>query len=280
MAPFASEVAREIDRLVIAGHSVAGAAAHEAEALQRMTAHPGLLNTVALLLLTRPITRDDLGRIVPYLPPALEDALIENNVAEGVVRWNGEQLALTNDGRDLAEAVVLLQESAVADMWQGAEAASTAVEKIAAPLVRGARDIDAPATPSAFALFADLIDRPTQSGRVLRAITAMRYWRADAHRAALHAVGLDASEAHALNRLWDAHRKVARVGQGRAEPGERGLAALETRGLAKDGAITSLGVDQREKIEADTDARTDSLYEGLGDGSRHRLLAGLAGLPG
>lgn len=254
--------------------------AHESEALQGMTAHPGLLNTVALVLLTRPITRDDLGRIVPYLPPALEDALIENNLAEGVVCWDGEQIALTNDGRDLAEAVVLLQESAVGDMWQGAEAASSEVEKIATPLVRGARDVDAPATPSAFALFADLIDRPTQSGRVLRAVTAMRYWRADAHRAALHAVGLDASEAHALNRLWDAHRNVDRAGQGRAEPGKRGLAALETHGLAKDGAITSLGVDQREEIEADTDARTDSLYEGLGDQSRHRLLAGLAGLPG
>ena len=280
MAPYAREVAREIDRLVIAGHAAAAASAHECEALQRMTAHPGLLNTVALVLLTRPISRDDLGRIVPYLPPTLEDALVENNVAESVLRWDGEQLALTSDGRELAEAVVLLQESAVADMWHGAEAASSSVEQIVVPLVRGGRDIAAPATPSAFALFADLIDRPSQSGRVLRAITAMRYWRADAHRAALHAVGLDASEAHALNRLWDAHRKVDRMGQGRAEPGKRGLAALEDRGFAKDGAITSLGLDQREKIEADTDARTDSLYEGLGMESRHALLAGLAGLPG
>jgi len=265
---------------VIAGHSAAGAAAHESDALQRMTAHPGLLNSLALVLLARPITRDDLGRIVPYLPPALEDALIENNVVEGIVRWDGEHVALTNDGRDLAEAVVLLQESAVADLWREAEAASSAVEKIAVPLVRRARDIDAPATPAAFALFADLIDRPTQTGRVLRAITALRYWRADAHRASLDAAGLEAPEAHALNRLWDAHRGVDRVGQGRAEPGNRGVAALEARGLAKDGAITSFGIDLREKIEADTDVRTDSLYDGLGDEARHRLLAGLAGLPG
>ena len=280
MAPFAGEAAREIDRLVIAGHSAAAAAAHEYKALQRTTAHPGLLNTVAIVLLARPITRDDLGRIVPYLPPALEDALIENNVAEGIVVRDGDHVALTDDGRDLAEAVVLLQETAAADMWTGAQAALSAVDEIAAPLIRGAQHIEAPATPSAFALFADVIDRPTQSGRVLRAITAMRYWRADAHRAALHAVGLNALEAHALNRLWDTHREVDRLGQGRVEPGKTGLAALETHGLAENGAITRAGIDQREKIEADTDARTEPLYERLGDGPRHTLLAELSSLPG
>jgi hypothetical protein len=277
---FAGQAAEQIDRLVIAGHQMA-AAVDKPEQLKRLTAQPALLNTLAIVLLTRSFTRDDLGRVVPYLSPVLLDALIENNVIEGVVRSEGDgQLALTDDGREFAEAVVMVQERAIAELWQGQEPIVRSVETIVVPLVLGARDFDPPTTPAAFDLFAGVIDRPAPEGRVLRAITAMRYWRADAHRATLRAAGLEAHEAHALNRLWDAQRNVERVGQGRVDPGERGVAALEKRGLAQRGAITDVGLDQREAIEADTDARTMPLYDALDAASRDRLLAGLVGLIG
>src|SRR5204862_503475 len=84
--------------------------------------------------------------------------------------------------------------------------------------------------------------------------SALRYWRADAHRAAWHDAGLAVQEAHALNRLWDLDRNIDRVGQGDPRPGTRGVAALEERGWVADGAITDEGQKQREAIAAATDA--------------------------
>ncbi|HUQ39981.1 MAG TPA: hypothetical protein VM030_07475 [Acidimicrobiales bacterium] len=281
MSVYAGRVATEIDRLVIAGHRVAGEAPRP-PAMDSMRAHPGLLTTTAIVLLARPLTRDDLGRITPYIAPDLEDALVENNVSEGVLRRDGAHLVLTDEGRMVAEAVVELQDSAVVALWEAGAEVVAGLEDVARAVVAGGRSKVPPSSPDAFSLYADpaVLDRPTPEARVLRAITAVRYWRADAHRAALRAADLGAAEAHALNRLWDAHRGVERVGQGRTEPGTRGLAAIEARGLAADGEITAAGIGQRNAIESDTDARTEPLYATLDETERDRLLAGLRSLRG
>jgi hypothetical protein len=230
-------------------------------------------------MLEHPLTRGDLGRILTYTPPGVVDALIENNVSEGLVLRHDEQLSLTPAGRAAAAGVVSVQDASVAELWAVAEAPLATVEEIAVPLVRRGRQIAAPASPSTFEIFARVPDRPTPAGRVLRAITAMRYWRADAHRAALDAAGLVARDAHALNRLWDSHRGVSRVGQGFPEPGAKGVAALEAAQLAAGGAITPLGIELREQVELDTDRRTAPLYMGLDASSRDRLRSALFALP-
>lgn len=278
---FAAELAREIDRLVIAGHDAAEALPDKPDVVSSLAAHPALLNTVAIVLLDHPLTHDDFQRIIAYTPPKIVDALIDNNIDEGIVAQDAAgELSLTTAGRAAAEGVVAVQEAAVADMWKRATNHLANVERIATPLVDGARDLEAPATPSVFHHFAGVADRPTLAARVLRLITAMRYWRADAHRAALAEAGLSAGEAHALNRLWDAHRDVTRVGQGFPNPGTKGLAALEARQLADGGAITPLGIELRNRVEVDTDRRTAPLYEDLDASSRDQFRLAVSALPG
>lgn len=276
---FAGDVAREIDRLVIRGHEVVAEMDDKPEAYARLKAHPQLLSTAAVVLLRRPLTRDDVKLILAYTPPAIIDALVDNNVAEEVVRETSDVLSLTDAGRAIAEAVVEMQETAVEWLWQVAAAPLAGVDELTAEVVDRAAGLAPPTVPAMFPLFADVGHRPTTAGRVLRQITALRYWRADAHRAVLHDAGLGPAEAHALNRLWDAHRSVTRVGQGHPAPGSRGVVALEGRGDAKDGAITPQGLELRARIERDTDLRTAPLYDGLDDDSRDRLRRSLFALP-
>lgn len=277
MGTVVGHIAGEIDRLVIAGHAAAARA--DDPPVLATTAQRGLLNSVAVVLLNESLDRSDVGRIVPYLPAPLADALIEDNVSHDIVQLHGDRLALTERGEMLARAVVEVQEKAIAAMWAGAGDALRDLEPLAAAVVARGRDLTPPALPDAFRLFARAVDRPSAPARVLRLITAMRYWRADAHRAALAAAGLEPQEAHALNRLWDAQRGVERVGQGRDDPGKRGVAALEGRGLAASGTITAEGLTLREAVEQDTDRRSEPLYDGLDRAARHSLLHGLQALP-
>lgn len=119
----------------------------------------------------------------------------------------------------------------------------------------------------------------TAGAGVIRLITAVRYWRADAHLRALDDVELRPFEAHALNRLWDAHRGLDRIGQGFPESGRKGVASLEARGLADGGVITSEGIRLREQIEQDTDRFTATIYDRLEAAERDELLAALTSLP-
>lgn len=277
---FSARVAAEIDRLVISGHEVAAAYRDRPPALASSSAHPALLNAVAAVLLAGPITREDLGRVFPYTPPSIIAALIEANLSAGVLEEGPPgALRLSSPGRSLAEAVVDLQDAAIGEAWAEARAAVDAVRTISADIVRRGLDRQPPAEPAAFVLFAGVWERPTAAAQCLRLITAMRYWRADAHRAGLAHAGLGRREAHVLNHLWDEYRGVERVGQGVPDPGTKGLATLDERGLAAAGRISSAGISLREKVEQDTDSRTDPLYEGMDADERERFLDGLSGLP-
>ena len=277
---YAGDVAAEIDRLVIGGHEVADAYPDKPASVQRLSAHPALFNTVAVLLLAQSLRREDVSTIIAYTPPQLVTALIDNNVAEGVVVDDGGRISLTDNGRAPAEGVVAVQEAAVTDLWAGADEQLDTVRMLTQPLVERGRNISPPADPSAFGFFAAVCNRPTVAGTVLRQITALRYWRADAHRRAVLAAGLTHAEAHALNVLWDRHRGRSRVGQGFPEPGTKATTSLEARGYATSGTITDAGVQLREAIECDTDERTAPVYEDMDDDSGGRLLGALRALPG
>jgi hypothetical protein len=277
---FVSAVATEIDRLVVRGHELAQEYPDKPDVLSQMTALPHLLSTAAIVLLAQPLTRDEVKGIVPYTPVSLIDALIDNNIEEAVVTEGQGRIVLTDTGRVAAEAVTLVQEGSVARAWSAARDDVHAIERIVRPVVERATTIAPPRMPSNFALFAPHRSRPTIEGGVLRLITAARYWRADAHLRAIEDAGLDRSEAHALNRLWDAHRGVERVGQGFPNPGRGAVASLEQRGLARDGTITTDGMDVREKVEEETDRLTAPLYDEVDEPSLEELRRALEALPG
>jgi hypothetical protein len=276
---FVSATAAEIDRLVVRGHERAGQVQDRPPAVAQMTAFPQLLSTAAIVLLEHPLTRADISRIVPYTPQALIDGLIDNNVGEGIVSERDGALALTEAGRAAAEGVVAIQEGVAADMWSSAGDEVQIADRHLGPAVHHARTAEPIRSPSNFELFAACCDRPTIEGRVLRLITSVRYLRADAHARALTETDLQPFEAHALNRLWDTHRGVDRVGQGFAEPGRKGVASLERRGLAEAGAITDAGIDLREQVERRTDELTAPVYDPLDEAAHEQLLAALRALP-
>jgi hypothetical protein len=277
---FVSAIAAEIDRLVIRGHELAHGYPDKPQALSEMTAQPHLLNTAAIVLLAQPLTRDGAKGIFPYTPPSLIDVLIDNNIAEGVVADDDGRIVLTDTGRVLAEALVDVQEDSVARAWSAARDDLHAIEKVVRPAVERGETLAPPRTPSNFALFAPHGSRPTIEGSVLRLMTAVRYWRADAHLRAIEDAGLDRPEAHALNMLWDAHRGVERVGQGFLNAGRKAITSLEQRGLATDGTITTDGIDTRERIEEQTDRLTAALYDEVDEPLRAELPRALRALPG
>jgi hypothetical protein len=277
---FVSAVAAEVDRLVVRGHELAHEYPDKPEVLSQMTALPHLLNTAAIVLLAQPLTRDEVKGIWPYTPGSVIDALIDNNIQEGVVVEDDRGLVLTDAGRATAEALVTVQEDAVARAWPRTRDEVNTIERVVRPVVERAETLAPPRSPSNFALFAPHRSRPTIEGSVLRLITAVRYWRADAHRRAIDDAGLDRSEAHALNKLWDAHRGVERVGQGFPNTGRKAIASLEQSGLAEDGSITADGMDVRERIEEETDRLTAPLYDQVDEPSREELLRALSALPG
>ena len=274
-----SAIAAEIDRLVVRGHELADGYPDKPPALANLTAFPQLLGFAALLLLERPLTRDDVARIVPYTPSTLIDALVENNISEGVVTEGEGALVLTDAGRAAAEGMADVQEAAIAAVWSSAAEHVEIVERLLTPVVQHGRTIDPPRSPSNFGSFAAVCDRPTAAGTVLRLVTAVRYWRSDAHARALGDADLRPFEAHALNTLWDTHRGLQRFGQGFPKPGSKGVASLEARGLARAGAITPDGVELREEIERATDRHTLPVYHPLDDPSLRQLLAALRALP-
>src|ERR687895_104635 len=115
-----SAVAAEIDRLVVRAHELAYDYPDKPEGVDQVTALPHLLNTAGIILLARPLTRDEVKGIVPYTPESLIDGLIDNNVAEGIVSEADGGIVLTDSGRAAAEGVVGVQEAAVARASSGA----------------------------------------------------------------------------------------------------------------------------------------------------------------
>ena len=276
---FVSAAAAEIDRLVVRGHELAGAYGNKPPAVAQLKAFPHLLNSGAIVLLQRSLARADVARIMPYTPRSLVDGLMDNNVDEGIVQEDGGHLVLTDGGREAAEGVVTVQEAAAADAWSAASEAVAVVERLLSTVVAHGRVIGPPRTPSNFELFVPVCDRPTAAARALRLLWVVRYWRSDAHGRALADADLQPFEAHALSRLWDAHRGLDRVGQGFPEPGRKGVASLEARGLADGVTITQDGIALREQVEHETDRLTAPIYDALDQPAQDELLGALTALP-
>src|SRR5256885_165419 len=65
-AVFVSTAAAEIDRLVVGGHMAVARLPARAAMLRGLPAQPGLLNSLAAVLLRGPVTRDEVGLVMAY----------------------------------------------------------------------------------------------------------------------------------------------------------------------------------------------------------------------
>jgi hypothetical protein len=263
-----NDVAVEIDRLVVATYNTVSRQLMSAWPFPN--AHPGVLQGVGTALLVGPVPVSGLAATYPYLPAPMLDGLVQNNVDEGIVTVADGEMTLTDAARPAAERLRQLFADVPAAMW----GPQPQLAALATAAVTQAATREPPVLPSAFAVQVPLVD-----GSLFRAVNAMRYWRADAHRAAWAAAGLSVQEAHALNVLWDARRGVERVGQGDPRPGRTGVAGLTEKGLAADDAITELGLSLREAIESATDAGTELIYGGFPLAEIDTFLGGLRKLP-
>lgn len=107
-------------------------------------------------------------------------------------------------------------------------------------------------------------DDPVLSG--WHAINCLREWRGDTHWALVVAAGLTGVEASILHNAWLGYDDgwLARSRGSSDEDIAAGLASLEAKGLARDGAVTAEGVALRQRIEDDTDRLTALPWELLG----------------
>ncbi len=269
-----NETAAEIDRVVVAVFEQVGR--ELSEEFEFPNAHPGFLLGVGYPLLQGPIAVEDLAAMYPYLPSELFEKLVQNNADEGAISLHAGVVALTDRGRETATRLRERFDEISGSLWEGH--AVSDLESSALVALAHARSLGPLVEPSAFAI-QGAASGPSSAARLFHALTALRYWRADAHRAAWSAAGLSVLEAHTLNRLWDLDRGVERVGQGEPRPGRRGVAGLTERGYAENEVITELGRKAREVIEADTDARTEPIYAPLNDTARAGFRDALRRLP-
>lgn len=272
---WAGDVAAELDRLVVAIYEATSAAL--APSWPFPNAHPAVLHGIGSALLVGPVTVGGLHATYPYLPASMFEALVRNNVDEGVITLDGDVIGLTDAGRAQAQRTLGQFHDTVTAMWQRRDLSG--LERATAVAVAYAATRPTLAEPSAFAVQAPLTDQIELAPRLFRQLNALRYWRADAHRASWANAGLTVGEAHALNRLWGADRQVERVGQGDPRPGRTGVAALTARGLAADDQITDAGRTLREAIEAETDTGTAIAFESLDDATRVFVVRRLREIP-
>jgi hypothetical protein len=277
---YSSQVAAEVDALVVLVHERAALHPEREGLLDRYGGHPALLDAVSCVLVRRPLTEEELCVIVPYTPAEWINALLANNVAAGLaVTRPGSPLSLTDTGGAFARGIAALQEDVADTSWAQHGPAMRSVCTLGAAVIDQAQHLPPPAAPSAFRLFVPVEPAEPDATQTLRVLRALRYWRADCHRGAWLERGLTAAEAHALNHLWDADRGTVRPGQGSAELAHAGVSALEGKGLATSGRITTDGLVLRERIEAATDQRAGEPFAALDTAARAELLGALRSLP-
>jgi Helix-turn-helix family len=103
-------------------------------------------------------------------------------------------------------------------------------------------------------------------GQLWHACTTLREHRGDGHTAVYVAAGLTGLEANLLTELtvgWDPLAYTATRGWS-PEAMQAGLAALETRGLVVDGALTDEGRRLRDDLEEGTDRVAQPVVDAIG----------------
>ncbi len=254
--PPTSEIASEVDRLVIAVHR-AVMSRHRSQ-LQHIVesigvTSPGHLYDLAEFLAAGAGTAEISRRRFSYDPngvgPALSSELLDRQLVDDRLNPSEPLAAVTT-------TILQWRAEAATNLW-GSDPATAqpravqALSRASGPLVEAFRSLPYPTQPA---------------HRLHHLLTGLRYARFDAHIAAWESAGLSAIEIVALS---------SAVASGPGLPVPESLVA---RGLLTvDGSATAKGQAARAAIEAETNARCDLLF-GPGP-DRRDWLASLRSLP-
>lgn len=105
------------------------------------------------------------------------------------------------------------------------------------------------------------------------AVNCIREWRGDTHWALVVAAGLDGPQASILHNAFMSYEGdwLAESRGIQRDAIEAGWAALEVKGLARDGRVTPEGLRLREHLEDETDRLTSPVWEFLGEPRARRF---------
>ena len=267
MGPWsAAEVAPEIDRLVLAvNNAVDGARLSEAagdRVLDWM-----LLNGLGDFMVAGVLTEEIAALRSRYRPRDVVLRGLHELERQGLVEQQGPALAATEELRPTIEAMMDARTAAATTMWRGHENDVEQASRTAQALAELASDDHAVA-----AVHRALPAPEDPFLRLHSRLVTLRYIRQHDHAAAWLGQELTVAEIVAMTGLWNGD-DVA--------PGD-GLSLLVARGLASDDppALTDAGRNMRAEIEADTNERSEAIFDALGENETAEFLAVLRGLPG
>ncbi len=123
--------------------------------------------------------------------------------------------------------------------------------------------------PAGRPLFAACLNMPMPEDPTLsawHALNCLREWRGDTHNAILVAAGLDPVDAVILDSAWAGYPPdwMARSRMWGEDAIASAMSGLESRGLAENGRVSSVGMQYRSDIEFRTDELTARPWKGIG----------------
>jgi len=259
--PSTSELAVEIDRLVIGVHRAVMSRHRSrigdlAETLG--VASPGYFYDLAEFLAAGACTVDIARRRFRYDPDDNAGALVADLADRHLL---DEQCRPADSILDATATILRLRADVAADLWGTDLAAATSGAARALELASG----------TLVEAFRTLPEPSHAAHRLHHLLTGLRYARFDAHIEAWEEVGLTAAEIVALS-------SAVVSAQVSASASASAPARLVARGwLTVDGSKTVAGRAARSAIEAGTDSRGDALFGT--DIDRQSLLASIRSLP-
>jgi len=259
-------VAPEIDRLVLAvNNAVDGARLSEA-AGERVLDWM-LLNGLGDFMVAGVLTEEIAALRSRYRPRDVVLRTLHELEHQGLVERHGLALAATDELRPLIEALMDARADAASTMWRGHEDDVEQATRTAEALGAFASD------DQAVAVVHRSLPAPDDPFlRLHSRLVTLRYIRQHDHAAAWLGQDLTVAEIVVMTGLWNGE-DVA--------PGD-GLSLLVARGLASDDppALTDAGRTMRAQIEADTNERSQAIFDALGEDETAEFLTVLRRLPG
>lgn len=265
MIPFASRVARTIDRLVLGinrqvgprhGHVLAAVAGGLGLDSLKLIPH------FADFWLSGPLRRDVAEARLPYAPMGSVEARLNVLADLDLIRESGAGSEATTRFRPLLAGVLAAREDVVTRAWETLPAVE--IRK----LIQGV--IDAiPESHLVATAHRALAPAPDPTLRLYDWLVTLRYVRQHDHVEAWRAAGMSAEEMKVITPLWY-----------QEPPPDDPLtfSELTMRGLVEEGTLTEDGRRARGEIEAETDRRGESVWSVLGAEDQQRLLEALSEL--
>lgn len=271
LSQFATEVAPQVDRLVLTVHRQMRAVHEDAIHTWRSDsglARPGLIINLRPFFLAGTQSRILLERLHRYALPTTLDEHVAAAIAQGLV---DEALAPSASCLELANRLTTLQSSLIDELWGGQPALAELLEPLGAAVDGVPERYSGPA----FILSRAWTELPRPAGTpaylIHHLLTALRYLRADAHTVVIDAAGLTPGEAARLDAAW---RQLEGTHH------EHPLDGLVSHGyLDVAGDLTKDGRRARQAIEDETNSVAGAVWEAVGADHMPKVIADLATLP-